>query len=258
MSEIASLYEEPMVLSSSTGHRRIFAPVAYKMLREQMFVPTVIGESAQLARLFPICWKLTDAGPVLGCLRTLLGDGRGHAADAPITEALLPLILQAFPIIVPGADQIERQQLQFDAVIADKPTDIGAPLLMQNGQLSKAAMERARKAVAVARAMPDTAELTRDLHEAGLLEPWPLRFDLGSGRKVAIEDLLVISASRLHYEEVGGIVARHGALAGMFISLQRASLFRVAILLNAARQAVVGQATAGQAERGAGTATLST
>lgn len=219
-----------------------------------MFVPIVIGESAQLARFFPLCWKLTETGPVLGCLRTLLGGGRGHAADAPMTEAFLPLVLQAFPIIVPGADQIERQQLQFDAIIADKPTDIGAPLLMQNGRLSQAAMERARKAVAVARAMPDTVELTRDLHEAGLLEPWPLRLDLGSGRKVAIDDLMVISASRLHYEEIGGIVARHGALAGMFMSIQRASLFRIAILLNAARQAVTGQATMGHAVRTAGTA----
>lgn len=239
MVAVDTLYEHPTILGASTGHHRIFSQVSYKLVRELQFAPAVLMEAGQLARLFPLCWRLTDGVPVLVALRSLLADGRGQAPDAPMYEALLPLVLQCFPLAVPGAEALMQQHVMFDATIADSPTDVGAPLLMADGRLSKAAMERARKAITFARALPATDGLTADLAAAGLFEPWPLRFDLGHGEKVVIEDLMVVAASRLRADEISGIVSRHGVGAGLFLSLHRASLFRAGNLLAAAKQAVV-------------------
>jgi hypothetical protein len=238
MVAVDTLYENPTILGVATGHHRIFSQVSYKLVRELQFAPAVLVEAGHLARMFPLCWRKTAAGPVLVALRSLLPDGSGQSPDAPMHESLLPLVLQCFPLVVPGADAIMQQQVLFDSTIADSPTDIGAPLLMGDGRLSRAALDRAKKAISVARALPATEALTTDLAAAGLLEPWPLRFDLGHGHKVAIEDLLVVAASRLRYEEVSTIVSRHGVGVGLFLSLHRASLFRATNLLAAAKQAV--------------------
>jgi hypothetical protein len=231
-------YERPTVLSAATGHTRIFAQAAYRSVRECAFVPVVLSEVERLARLFPLCWRIGTGVAAFGALRSLLDDGRGHPPDAAPLEPLLPLVLQAFPIIVPGEEDVARQQLLFDATIADDPRDVGAPLLMPEGHLSRAAMGRAQKAIAIARVMADVEALSRDLLAAGLLEPWPLNFDLGQGREVAIDDLMVLSAARLDEDELAGIVAAHGALAGLALSLHRASLYRIGTLLGAARRAV--------------------
>ncbi len=239
MVAVNTLYEYPTVLTASTGHHRIFSQTSYKFVRELQFAPAVLMEAGQLARLFPLCWRLTNGVPVLVALRSLLQAGLGQAPDAPMSETLLPLVLQCFPLVVPSPESLMQQHVMFDATIADSPTDIGAPLLMADGRLSRAAMERARKAINFARAVPATEGITADLAAAGLFEPWPLRFDLGSGQKVVIEDLLVVSASRLRAEEISAIVSRHGVGAGLFLSLHRASLFRAGNLLAAAKQAVV-------------------
>jgi hypothetical protein len=238
MLAVDALYEEPRILSAATGHHRIFAQAAYRLVRQLQFAPAVIAEAGHLARLFPLCWRRSEEGPVLVALRSLLPDGRGHASDAPVQEPLLPLTLQAFPLVVPNAEIIAQQKVVFDATIADHPSDIGAPLLMSNGKFSRAGLERARKAISIAQALPDTLAVGESLLEAGLLEPWPLQFDLGHGEHVVIEDLMVLSSSRLRADELTGVVMRHGVGVGLFLSLHRASLFRIGNLLLSARKAV--------------------
>lgn len=238
MVAVDTLYEHPTVLDVATGHQRIFSQVSYKLVRELQFAPAVLMEAGQLARLFPLCWRMTGGVPILGALRSFLPGGAGQSPDAPMHEALLPLVLQCFPLVVPSSEALMQQQVLFDATIADSPTDIGAPLLMGDGRLSRAAMARAKKAITFARAQPATDALSADLATAGLFEPWPLRFDLGHGEKVEIDDLLVVAASRLRADEVSTIVSRHGVGAGLFLSLHRASLFRASHLLAAAKQAV--------------------
>jgi hypothetical protein len=238
MVAVDTLYEHPTVLGAATGHHRIFSQVSYRLVRELQCVPVVLMEAGYLARLFPLCWRVTADGPVLVALRSLLPEGRGLSPDTPMHESLLPLALQCFPLMVPKPETIIQQHVLFDATIADNPTDIGAPLLMGDGRLSRAALDRAKKAISFARALPATEGLSADLAAAGLFEPWPLKFDLGHGQRVAIEDLLVVASSRLRGDEVSTIVGRHGVGAGLFLSFHRASLFRAGNLLAAAKQAV--------------------
>lgn len=247
MVAVDTLYEHPTVLGVATGHQRIFSQVSYQLVRELQFVPAVLMEAGHLARMFPLCWRATATGPVLVALRSLLADGSGQSPDAPMHESLLPLVLQCFPLMVPNPETIMQEQVLFDGTIADSPTDIGAPLLMSDGRLSRAALDRAKKAISFARALPATQALSEDLAAAGLFEPWPLRFDLGHGHKVEIEDLLVVAASRLRSDEVSTVVGRHGVGAGLFLSFHRASLFRATNLLASAKQAV-GQAHRNQTD----------
>ncbi|KQU51577.1 hypothetical protein ASG72_08540 [Bosea sp. Leaf344] len=249
MSEPApGLYERPTLISHLTGHQRIFAQGAYKAVRDLQFAPVACEEGFGMARFYPLCWRRSGGAPVLGVLRSLLPGGLGHPADVPTQESALPLLLQCFPIILPDAEAIARQQLHFDDVIADRPSDVGAPLLMADGHLSRAALIRARRAVGLAHALNDSAALSRDIDAAGLLEPWTLDFEIGDGRRVRIDDLQVVSAARLHHPELAEIIAAHGAMAGLCLSLHRASLFRVNALLQAARRQAAALPDSGPGE----------
>jgi len=251
---LSDLYEEPAMLSASSGHLRIFSQGAYRVVRHRQIVPVLVSEAMDLARFHPLCWRQTPAGPVLIALRSLLSEGLGQPADTRNREPALPLMLRAFPIMVPDADALARQQLFFDKTIADNPGDIGAPLLLPDGKLSRAALMRAKMAVNFARRFPDTSALSRALDAENLLEPWPLHFDLGHGVTVAIDDLMVIAASRLDDSTLYDIVAAYGVGAGVFISLHRASLFRTGTLLAAAKYAI---ARSGSAKRAASRETTS-
>ncbi len=244
MPALSDLYEQPTVLSASSGHLRIYAQIAYKAVRHARMVPVVIAEAMVLARYFPLCWRDGPEGPELIALRSLLPDGEGQPGDSRNREIALPLALQAFPMVVPDSNAIERQQLYFDRTIADAPTDIGAPILLPTGKLSRAALMRAKIAVSVARAFPETMALSRELHAAGLLDPWPLAFDLGHGETVEIGGLSVLAPGRLDDGALYDLVAAFGPQVGLFVSLHRTSLFRAGVLLAAARHAVAKRRSA--------------
>jgi hypothetical protein len=230
-----ALYEQPTPLTAQWGHHRIFAQAAYRRLRDMTLVPIVHTEIIELARAFPTCWAMTSEGPVLSVLRALTEDGSGIPAGARKTPSLLPRALQAYPIIVPAAADAIDSRIHFDQIIAEDPTDIGAPLMMADGKLSRATMLRARTAASVGRSLPATVGITRSLHEAGLLEPWPLHFDLGNGRSVDIDNLLVLSRSRLDDPSIYRTIAAFGADAAILIAAHRLSLFKVSGLLAAAK-----------------------
>jgi hypothetical protein len=237
-----TLYEKPTVLTAEWGHQRIYAPHAYARIREATDAPIVLGEAAQLAQFYPICWRMEGESPILSVLRSLLPGGRGHYGGTPP----LPLSLQAYPFIIPDARAIEQQQLLVDDSIADQPTDIGAPIILDSGRMSSGALTRARNALQIGRALPATSRLGQDLLQAGLLEPWPLKFDLGEGKSAERNDLMVLSASHLGNSAVFTLVSRHGAPAGVFLGLHRLSLFRISTLLQLAKAASQAGDQAGQ------------
>jgi len=240
----SGLYENPEALTVQWGHQRIFAPAAYRMVRSLPLVPVVHSEALELARVFPVCWSLTEAGPTLCVLRSLFADGAASAGPA-IDLGALPLIFQAFPIVVPHVPDAILQRIVVDRTIADEPTDIGAPLLLGDGRLSRAAAARAKIAVRTSQALGITREIGRRLHEAGLIEPWPLQFDLGHGESIDIGHLGVLTRSRLADGALHRLVADLGVEVGLFLAAHRISLFRVATLLHTARAAVAARAANG-------------
>jgi SapC len=234
VSGLAGLYDRPTVLTAEWGHQRIYAAQSYKRMRELEDVPVVVPEAIQLAASFPLCWKMVGGTPVLVALRSLLPGGLGHYPD---DRAQSPLVVQAYPFVIPDSNAIANQQLVVDQTVPDKPSDLGAPIVLDKGRMSRGALFRARTALHVARAIPATEDLSCDLHQWGFLEPWPLRFDLGGGRQALREDLWVISAKRLSDPRLFGTVARHGTEAGLFLGFHRVSLFRISALLQLAKAA---------------------
>jgi hypothetical protein len=235
-----ALYEQPTPLTAQWGHHRIYAPSAYRRIRDLTLVPIVHTEVMDLARAFPTCWAMTGEGPVLSVLRALTEDGSGIPASVRKAPGALPRALQAYPIVIPSAAEAFDGRIHFDCVIAEDPTDIGAPLMMADGKLSRASALRGRIAAGLGRTLPVTVGITRALHEAGLLEPWPLRFDLGHGQTVDIRHLFVLSRARLDDPALYRIIAEFGAEAAMFTAAHRLSLFKVSGLLAAAK-AVAGE-----------------
>ena len=247
MAIFSALYDGPTTLSAETGHRRIYAPTAYRVVRELDQVPILMSEAMRLGRYYPLCWRSGPAGPRLVALRSFLPKGRGHPRDVRLQGDALPLVLQAYPFIVPDADGLRGRSMTFDDAIADEPSDVGAPILMGDGRIGTAALARCKIAIELARDLPDTLAFTRDVAAAGLLEPWPLRFDLGQGERVDIADLMVLAPDRLGDGAVHDLVSRWGVEGGLFLSLQRASLFRAGALLAGAKQAVTPQVAASPA-----------
>lgn len=234
----SALYEQPAAMTADWGHHRIYAPAAYRRVLAQALVPIVHSEAIDLAHTFPTCWESTADGPVLSVLRSLAPDGSAIPGGTRAALASLPLAFQAYPVVVPSSEDAMQRRVVVDRVIAEQPTDIGAPLMMGDGRVSRAMAGRTRIALRAGRALPVTRALTAHLQEAGLLEPWPLRFDLGAGEAVDIRTLSVLTRSRLDDGRVYRAIAEFGVDAALFLSAHRLSLFKISALLWAARQAV--------------------
>ncbi|AMJ61173.1 SapC family protein [Bosea sp. PAMC 26642] len=237
----SELYEDPVQLSTHWGHHRIFAPNAYRIVRQMQAVPVLHTEAIHLATWFPLCWARTDDGPVLVALRSLLDGGLGFTSESRKSSASLPMAFQAFPVAVPSPDDIASQVIAVDRVIADQPTDAGAPLIADNGKLSRAALMRAGTALTLGRILPSTLRLTRAIDEAGLLEPWPLKFPVPGAPDIVFDGLMVIAASRLDRGVMFNLIEQHGPTAGLFIAAQRISLFQIGKLLNSAKIAIANR-----------------
>lgn len=241
MTHWQDLYETPRRLTSAWGHCRIFAPEAYRRVRTQQLVPIVYTEALALAPHFPICWHVLNGEANLCVLRSLLGNGLGHPIKPTYASGALPLALRAFPVAVTSPD--EADEIWIDDVMADQPTDIGAPILMANGRLSRGAALRVQTALAFRRALDITRQFTDGLASRRLLEPWPLDFELDpDGRRVRIDDLMVVRSSALGSPETIQYLQELGVDAAMFLTAHRTSLFRTPPLLNAARAALAREA----------------
>lgn len=237
MQFLRSFYEEPTPIDTRWGHHRIFAQSAYPVVRNARFVPVVMAEAQDLARWFPLCWRVEpDDVPVLCAFRSLLDGGRGLPADAGLQGEALPLLLQAFPLVVPDEESIARKQILADRVIADQPGDIGAPLLGEDGKFTKPARHRAKLAVSVANALPATRDFSQALAAGGFLKPWPVDLDLGNGQRATFSDLLILDPDRLSDARLHRELVATGAEAALLIASHRLSLFRMSALLMAARR----------------------
>jgi hypothetical protein len=237
-----NLYEAPTAISPEWGHHRIFSPLAYRRVREMPVVPIAHSEVLSLAQHYPTCWVDTPAGPCLSVLRALTHDGQGLPPVARKILGSLPGALQAYPIVVPQSMEALSEPVRVDRTIAEDPTDVGAPLLMAHGRFSRAVALRTRAALKLGRALATTRSLATFLREEGLLEPWPLVFDLGAGEEARFENLHVLARSKLGERAVYRAFASFGADAALFLCAHRISLFRVSALLAAARAAVAASA----------------
>jgi hypothetical protein len=220
------------------GHSRIFAPEAYERVRTRQLVPIVHAEALMLAAYFPICWHVRDGRTVLCVLRSLLDDGSGHPVKPSHGSGALPLALRAFPVILTRATG-DTPDIWIDDIVADQPTDVGAPLLMANGRLGRGAAQRVHAIMTLRQSIDLTERLTESLASRGLLEPWPLDFELGpAGQRVRLDDLLVVRSPALPSADMTQHLRAFGIEAATFLTTHRISLFRIAILIQAARAAL--------------------
>jgi hypothetical protein len=236
---LRKLYEVPTPIDTGWGHHRIFAQQAYRTVREAQFVPIIMAEAQDLARWFPVCWVSQGSDhPILVVFRTLLADGGGLPADAELQGEGLPLMLQAFPLVVPDAESIAQKQIFADRTIPDRPTDIGAPLLTDDGKFSRPARARAKIAINVANGLPATIAFSTALHEHGFLKTWKVDLDLGHGQRASFTDLLILDVDRLDDPLLHRLIVESGIEAALLVAGHRLSLFRMSPLLAAARRDV--------------------
>lgn len=231
------LYDSPRRLTSKWGHHRIFAPEAYELVRTLQLVPIVHAEALRLAAHFPIVWRVRDGRTELCVLRSLLAGGMGHPVKPTSAGGGLPLALCGFPVIA-TASAGSGEEIWIDDVVADQPTDVGAPILMEDGRLGRGAVQRIQAVLRLRQAVDLTDRLTEALAHHRLLEPWPLDFELApGGQRVRFDDLLVVRP--LASPDTGLIetLRAFGVEAATFIAAHRISLFRISVLLHAARAA---------------------
>lgn len=231
------LYASPRRLTSEWGHHRIFAPESYGLVRSLQLVPIVHTEALHLAAYFPVVWRIHNERTDLCVLRSLLADGFGHPVKAVHASGGLPLTLRGFPVIATepasGGDEV-----WIDEVVADRPTDVGAPILMEDGRLSRGAAQRIQAVLNIRQAIDMTHRLTEALIRHRLLEPWPLDFELASGgQRVRFDDLMVVRPLASPDPDLIEHLRESGIEAATFIAAHRISLFRISILLQAARAA---------------------
>lgn len=231
------LHESPRRLTSKWGHHRIFAPESYELVRTLQLVPIVHAEALHLAAYFPIVWRIHNGQTGLCALRSLLADGLGHPVKAAHASGGLPLALRGFPMIA-TAPASDGEDVWIDEVVADQPTDVGAPILMEDGRLSRGAVQRIQAILKVRHAIDMTDRLTEALVRHRLLEPWPLDFELApGGRRIRFDDLMVVRPLASPDADLIEHLREYGIEAATFIAAHRISLFRTSVLLQAARAA---------------------
>src|SRR5262249_12746289 len=152
--------------------RRIFAPSAYRIVRNLAVVPIGHREAIRLAACFPIAWRRRVDGLELVVVRALFDDVLAQPAAA---RQMIPLVLQAYPFLIdPSAPADEAAVPMFDDAAADAPTDSGASVTTADGKLSKACVLRIRMLKAFARQYALTQATADALAAADLLESWNL------------------------------------------------------------------------------------
>jgi hypothetical protein len=179
-----------------------------------------------------VAWRQRKAEVELVTVRALLHD---QLAQLPAARPLLPLRLQAYPFVFDPARPIDATSPRMlDDVFADTPTDVGATITTTNHKTGRATTMR----LAILDRIASEAELTDAIGNAlatrGLLEPWPLKFDI-EGQTIGIPDLLVVRTSAFSNGSLAPIVSQFGVPSASLLGLHRISLFRAGLLLAAAK-----------------------
>ena len=216
----ASLAIEP------ASANRIYAPIAYPVVREAQVVPVVHLEAMSLATWFPVVWLQAEGGHQLVVVRSLLAKGQGHPAGTPRHPRSLPVILRAYPFSFDvGAEAGALVSLGISDATPDQPTDVGAPILLASGQPSRGTEQRCRALALFARVLPETRAMTEFLVEHDLMAPWPLKLTI-EGVPVDISDLAVVRSDLFDTGAFADFVHRFGARGARFLAAHRLSLFR--------------------------------
>lgn len=236
------LAEDPRALTGELLTARIYSPFAYPLPRQTQIVPIVAAEAERLAGSFPLVWRRGEAGVQLVALRTLLPDGAGYAPGTDRVLSLLPLIFQAYPFLLGESGGETRRMV--DVAVPDEPNDAGASITGADGRLSRGTELRLRALELYEWDRERTAAIGRALETRGLFEPWPLRFDLGHGRRCEILDLSIIAQKSFDTPALSPILAEFGVGAARLFGHHRLSLFRAGALLQAAQAAIAAVAKA--------------
>jgi hypothetical protein len=226
------LGERPIALEKEVLRRRIYAPHAYAPVRNLAVVPIVHSECMTLASWFPVVWRQRKAGIELVTIRALLNDQR---AQPPAARLLLPLRLHAYPFIFDPSRPIDlTSPRMLDDVFADAPTDVGATITNVNRKTGRATTMRLAILDRIAGEIDLTNAIGETLATRGLLEPWPLKFEI-EGRTIGIPDLLVVRASAFNDGSLATVVSQFGVASASLLGLHRISLFRAGLLLAASK-----------------------
>jgi hypothetical protein len=226
------LCEQPIALEKDVLRRRIYAPLAYAPVRNAAVVPIVHSECQTLASWFPLVWQRCQATVEFVAIRALLNDQR---AQPPAARALLPLLLHAYPFVFDPRQPVRTDSPKMlDDVFADAPTDIGASITTIHRKLARATTGRFRLLDRFAHESVVTGAIGSALAELDVLEPWPLKFDIG-GNNVEIPDLLVIRPSAFEGGHFSRLLGSYGAPCAQMLGLHRISLFRAGVLLAMAK-----------------------
>lgn len=234
------LAENPRALSGELMTTRIYSPFAYPLPRHTQVVPIVVAEAERLCASFPVVWRRRgEGGAELVALRTLLPNGAGYAPGTERVLSLLPLLFQAYPFLLGDAKaQTGEKRRMVDAAVPDEPSDAGASITNADGRLSRGTELRLRALELFERDGGRTAAIGRAIEAHGLFEPWPLRFDLGHGRRCDILDLSIVSQKAFDTPALAPLLAEFGVGAARLFGHHRLSLFRAGALLSAAQAAV--------------------
>jgi SapC len=226
------LCERPIALEKDVLRRRIYAPLAYAPVRDAAVVPIVHSECLTLASWFPLVWQRRHATIEFVAIRALLNNQR---AQPPVARALLPLLLHAYPFVFDPLQPVRTDSPKMlDDVFADAPTDIGASITTVHRKLSRATTSRFRLLDRFAHESQVTGAIGNALAELDVLEPWPLKFDIG-GNRIEIPDLLVIRPSAFESGHFSRLVGNYGLPCARMLGLHRISLFRAGVLLAMAK-----------------------
>lgn len=231
------IYEALRPFNPGDGETRIFAPVSYALVRQAQIVPIVHIEALNLAHWFPVCWQMKDKTATLVALRTLHRDGSSQPPGSPASMTSLPLVLRAYPFVVGGGDAGGEQDAHLiETAIPDEPTDIGSPIMLPSGRATPGTKLKLQAVAAFNGALPQTIAITEELQRHGLLEPWPLSFDV-AGQSIIVPDLHVVKPSEFASPRIFRIIEAHGPSVATFLGAHRISLFRAGVLYQTARDA---------------------
>lgn len=229
------LHENLVPLSNDVSARRIFAPFAYRVVRELNVVPIVHAEASRLALWFPVAWQIKDGHARLVTLRALLPDALAVPAPARAALEYLPTLLQAYPFTLDPNEPARPQAAKmFSDVVAEFPGNVGASITTVDRKLSRATLQRFQALDFFCEHAPATQALSDMLFADSLFDPWELKFDV-EGSQIDIPDIFIVRQSAFETGAFARVLVRHGAMAAQLLGIHRLSLFRAGSLLAAAR-----------------------
>lgn len=233
-------YDRPIALQGDVGKRRIFSPFAYARVRHTAAVEISLSEAERYAAYYPIAWqRIADQVFRLVVVRSLLHDGRGHYAGALTTLSFLPALCAAYPfLLAEQPDHLNGADYLVDDVIADEPTDVGAPIIMLDGRPSRATEQRLQLLERHRRQIAPTSRLNARLAAADLLEPWALKFDDVEGTRLEVPNLWILKQGTIETGAYAPVLGELGSRAAWLLGLHRVSIFRAGQLLANARAAL--------------------